>query len=96
MVKFLVEDFNLDLVKFYFYMDSVVDVLFFEIVGNLCFINLDIKLLVFVFKNNWLVYCFDDEFCLGLVNFVCIGVVLGSLIFVVIFGVIKGVFSFFW
>ncbi|RMG87124.1 MAG: HAD-IB family hydrolase [Bacteroidetes bacterium] len=92
----LVEQFNLDLSKSYFYTDSAEDLPLLEIVGNPRPINPDTKLSAIAFQNDWPIYRFDDEEDHALTNFARTALALGSILPAVLSGVVGGATHLSW
>ncbi len=94
--KQLVEAYNLDLSKSYFYTDSAEDMPLLEIVGHPRPMNPDTKLSAIAFQNDWPIYRFNDEERPRASNFVRTGLALSSLIPAVLSGIVGGARNMSW
>ena len=94
--KQLVEQFNLDLSKSYFYTDSAEDMPLMEIVGNPRPMNPDTKLSAIAYKNDWPVYRFNDEERPKAESFARTGLALASLVPAVLTAVTDGAKNMSW
>jgi putative phosphoserine phosphatase/1-acylglycerol-3-phosphate O-acyltransferase len=92
----LVEKFDLDLAKSYFYTDSAEDMPLLEIVGNPRPMNPDTKLSAIAYKNDWPVYRFNDEERPKIESFARTGLALVSLFPAVISAILEGAKNMSW
>ncbi|MEM6317853.1 MAG: HAD-IB family hydrolase [Bacteroidota bacterium] len=92
----LVNQFDLDLSKSYFYTDSAEDLPLLEIVGHPRPMNPDTKLSALAFENDWPVYRFDDEKRTGLIDIARTALAAGSLVPAILSGLTKGTLSMNW
>jgi putative phosphoserine phosphatase / 1-acylglycerol-3-phosphate O-acyltransferase len=86
----LAEKYKLDLSKSFFYTDSAEDLPLLEIVGYPRPMNPDAKLSALAFKNDWLVYRFQEEEHSKMENIVRTGLALGSFVPAVMSGILRG------
>lgn len=89
----LVETYQLDISKSFFYTDSAEDLPLLEIVGNPRPVNPDTKLSALAFQNDWPVLRFAEENNSKVANLVRTGVASGIFIPAILKGVVSGVTS---
>ncbi|MEM1119195.1 MAG: HAD-IB family hydrolase [Bacteroidota bacterium] len=92
----LVNQFDLDLSKSYFYTDSAEDLPLLEIVGHPRPMNPDTRLSALAFENDWPVYRFDDENRASPINIARTVLAAGSLIPAILSGLTTGTMKLNW
>ena len=86
----LADKYHLDLAKSFFYTDSAEDLPLLEIVGYPRPMNPDAKLSALAFKNDWLVYRFQEEEHSKAENLLRTGLTVASFIPAVMTGLLRG------
>jgi putative phosphoserine phosphatase/1-acylglycerol-3-phosphate O-acyltransferase len=94
--RVLVDQFDLDLSKSYFYTDSAEDLPLLDIVGHPRPMNPDTKLSALAFEREWPVYRFDDESRTSPINIARTALAAGSLIPAILSGLTAGTLNLNW
>lgn len=94
--KELVDKYQLDLAKSYFYTDSVEDLPLLEIVGHPRPLNPDQELSAIAFQNDWPIARFYDDPRPGFSSLVRAGLAFGSMVPAALSGVVSGALSLSW
>ncbi len=92
----LADKYHLDLQKSFFYTDSAEDLPLLEIVGHPRPMNPDAKLSALAFKNDWMVYRFQEEDHSKAENLLRTGLTIGSFIPAVMTGLLRGTQTMSW